>query len=169
MKVLAALFFFVLLAAPPLARMAGVLPDQVENRALARRPPLELGASLQPAYFEQKWAGYLRDQLPFREVAAQLKARISFHFFRESPNARVLVGKDGFLFYDKEIDRGCDERHSVEEMAANARAWADDYAGRGGRFLLVLVPDKAMVYGEQLNDAQKARYACASQRNGLLR
>lgn len=169
MRATAAVFFLVVLFAPLAARLIGIKPAEIENRALASRPALEVRETLKPGYFERKWAIYLRDQLPFRDRAADFRAQVSLLAFKESPNPRVIVGREGFLFLDREIDRACQNQVPVARMVDNARAWADWFASRGGRLVLVLVPDKAMVYADRLTDAGARRHACTQAKNEALR
>jgi hypothetical protein len=169
MKALAIAFFAALLFAPLGSRFLGVQPARVENRSLSDRPVLQVKETIAPGYFEKVWATYLRDQLPFRDYAAAYKARVSLFAFRESPNPRVLVGQNGFLFLDLEIDNACGNPASIADMVENATAWSDYFASRGGRFIFVLVPDKAMIYWDNLTPAQVKRYACTREKNEQLR
>ncbi|MEX2631603.1 MAG: hypothetical protein WD341_16835 [Tistlia sp.] len=162
--------FVGLLSLPLAARLAGVPPAEVENRPLAEAPPLQSEDVLEPNYLDGTWGTFLQDQLAFREWALHARALVSLHLFGESTSPRVLVGEEGFLFYDQEIDRGCTEKIApAEQLVANARVWADYFRSKGGELLLVIVPDKAMVYRDKLTPGQLQRYACVDRKNEAVR
>lgn len=148
---------FVLATALPLAGIA-VLPASfqpaIENR-LPAPPPSLVMAKLEefPRAFEQ-WFG---DRFAFRQElirAATLgKLRLGV-----SPSKKVMVGKDGWLFYRgenalpqfrRQLPFGSEELSAWTATLEARRAWL---AERGIAYLVVLPPNKETVYPDLMPD-----------------
>ena len=77
MKAVIAIFFLFMLSAPLLGRFSGIEPKEIENRSLAPMPQFVARDLLKPGYVERTWGGFLKDSLPFRDIALHGKALIS--------------------------------------------------------------------------------------------
>ena len=129
-----------------------------EKRRLARWPKLDTSVESVAAWPEAvgRWQD---DHLGFRQWLIESWSRFSVEVFGVSSSLMTLVGKDGWLFLNDrdavdnyrglapltpyEIDRW---RRVLEER----RDWL---AERGIQYLLVLVPDKHLVYDEFMPDS----------------
>ena len=112
-----------------------------------------------PAAFE----AFFTDRLGFRQRFIQLIALIKVKVLGVSPNDRVLIGKDGWLFMaawppgaDSVIQQHSGVRLFTEvelerwkTALESRRNWL---AGRGIRYLFVVAPDKHSIYPEFLPD-----------------
>ena len=79
-------------------RLVGV---NYENRTLAEKPVFRLNEYDQ---YPKAYEAYLNDTLPFRDQLIQLNSRINYFGFRKASNENVIVGKEGWLFYDGKDD-----------------------------------------------------------------
>lgn len=129
-------------------------PGLAENRVLAECPetPRSL-ADLEalPGRVDE----YVRDQFPPRAhlIGTTNYARYKLGY---STLDRVVVGKDGWLFYyDTHLARQLTGRHlltpaEVDYWVAGFRQRTDWLAGRGARFYTLVAPRSPSVYPEKL-------------------
>lgn len=162
----AALIAFTFVFAAPLLYLAGVRPAAFENRPLAAAPTAGDGwnffAELSP------WA---TDHLPAREQAVQANAWIDYYLLGSLPRAaaetvgaagaggngdpgaaptaaRVVQGRNGYLFFRPALQAACSDRlqANLRAMARLAKVVADS----GRRVVFAVSPDKAAVATDSL-------------------
>ncbi|THD62707.1 hypothetical protein [Phenylobacterium sp.] len=140
----------VLMAAAWLAPLVARPPELRENRPLAPAPawprrPEDLAALRKAA------DAYVADHFPARPylIAALNRARMAAGV---SGSGRVIVGRDGWLFFDNGSHLG-EARGDPPLSAAEARAWLATFAARrayaaqqGAAYLVVVPPSKETVY-----------------------
>ncbi len=142
----------------------GAGPSLDEKRVLATRPPMPESWS-QLRVFPGAFDDYVHDQFPPR---SQLIAGLNYLRYRMgwSGFSRVIVGRDGWLFYDN-------DNHLAYSAATPALtqgdidAWAAVYsarkqwlAARGIAYQVLMVPTKESIYPDKLPGwAQRARGA----------
>src|SRR5581483_5936283 len=111
------------------------------------------------------WAGTIDTRNFFLRLEAAFADRLALRLFGVSPTYVVVIGRDGSLFYaaDDIIQTRRKPRRGPAEAAAVARRTADGIARRwsflrerGIRYVLLIAPDRASVYRDQL-PAQLAR------------
>jgi alginate O-acetyltransferase complex protein AlgJ len=148
---------FVALITLPLARShwgGGALTDEKRDRAPLPRLSL---ATLRT--YPEKFDAYFRDRFGFREELIHWHSVLAIKHLRESPVPNVIVGGSGRLFYAGYND-GVDIKDfagnypirssDVDAYLAHLLARRDQYAARGARFVVVLVPNKQTVYPEDV-------------------
>ncbi len=136
-------------------RLVGV---NYENRTLAEKPVFRLNEYDQ---YPKAYEAYLNDTLPFRDQLIQLNSRINYFGFRKASNENVIVGKEGWLFYDGKDDgdpiacyRGTN-LFTPEELEAIARNLMDAKVyleERDVEFVLMIAPNKERIYPEMMPD-----------------
>jgi hypothetical protein len=131
---------------------------------LANRPRVLVGLSAgqagrppSPDVIEERW----RASFPLRDEGRQLVGTVRRHLLDEHGSPAVVVGADGWLFYRGE---GAADGHTFDALRGQA-PWSDERCARiagelrrraaqvaawGGRYLVAVVPDKAVVYAEAL-------------------
>jgi hypothetical protein len=124
-----------------------------ENRLKTPLPPLSLAFSDFKGFSKQLSASY-RETFPFRDWMIRAGNTLKLAVFRESPSKNVILGQDGWLFVNMEMDLedwlGVD-LYSPEELAkavdvlTKRRDWL---ARHGSEMLLVVAPNKGAIYGE---------------------
>ena len=150
------------LAALFIPLLAGVLFEDAqrsasENRALSTFPALPQSVSVL-AQFRDQMGDYYDDHFGFRETLVQLYYRIK-HWLGDSPSANVIIGEQGWLFYNHKQDGDPvgDYRNinvfSESQLAQISRAlvtrqrWLNQ---RGIVYLFVIAPNKHSIYSEFL-------------------
>jgi hypothetical protein len=127
-------------------------PDIQENRALAERPAWPKRLS-DLAAFRKAADAYVADRFPIREQLISVFNRARM-LVGVSGSSRVIIGRDGWLFYDDDTHLGA-ARNDPPLTAAETRAWLTTLAGRteavrayGGTYLVVVPPVKEAIYPE---------------------
>jgi hypothetical protein len=148
-----------LLALPLADNVLGLDPFKAwtENRTPAPFPELRLdSASLRSLSARLK--AYYDDHFGFRGSMLRLHALAKTRLLGLSPSRRVVLGKDGWLFY---ADEGSIESHrrarpfehdELERWRLALEGRRGRLAARGIRYLLVIAPDKHTIYPEFMPD-----------------
>ena len=147
--------FVLAVALPGLALLltASRTTTRFENRPAAPWPS-DLGRGFTVA-FERA----LADRFGGRDELVRLHHSIKARLFRVSPVSKVLIGRDGWLYYTGDDGRALDRvfrRHPPPTAAGTAaivdgiRRRAAFLAGHGIAWRLVVVPDKYTVYPQHV-------------------
>lgn len=125
-------------------------PDIQENRVLAKAPawPHHLRDIRQ---FRKDADAYVADNFPIRRHLIGVLNRVRM-LVGVSGSNRVIIGRDGWLFYDDDSHLGA-ARNDPPMAGPEVRAWLSVAAGRteavqaaGGRYLIVTPPIKETIY-----------------------
>ena len=160
-KRLFVVMFIVMLCVPVLFwTVAGkwMAADNYENRTLAQKPVFRLA---EYDKFPAAYENYLNDMLPFRDQLIQLDSRINYFCFRKASNENVIIGKEGWLFYDGEDDGdpiGCyrgtnlfsaEELETITKNLTDTKRYLEE---RDVEFVLMIAPNKERMYPEMMPD-----------------
>lgn len=122
-----------------------------DNRKLAERPTLSEDNVKE--YFVD-YEKYINDHAPFRKTLISEKSKLEYKLFNMSPTERVIVGKDGMLFYRSSVDNYrcnyiyCNEElEDIKEEVLKTQAFFDE---QGIDFYIFIPPNKAVVYDNYL-------------------
>ncbi|MHC1713880.1 MAG: hypothetical protein AB9872_17200 [Solidesulfovibrio sp.] len=154
-SVLQALVFVAFLAAPLVLPRVGVPAGRlaVENRPRVAQPsPAGIWAA--PKGYGTALAAYVRDAVPFRDHLIRANSRLRLALFGESPIPGVLVGREGWLFYN--LESALDDflnvvplsEQAIQDMVRVQVERRDWLAARGMAYLVVFAPNKDRVYPE---------------------
>lgn len=160
-----AVAFVVLFIAPTiLFNLFGSYLDQAnfEQRATAEKPVFRLEML---GEYPQSYEAYYNDNLPFRSFMIEANSLVDFYLFHQSPIAKVIVGEDGWLFYnpagndgDPMADRNGSNLYSDEQLAQLAgilTSARDTLQEHGKEFVVYIAPNKEGIYDYYL----PSRYA----------
>lgn len=133
--------------------------------ALNTKVPLpKLAVSLPSIYsFPKLFHDYFNDQFGFRNSLIRLNYILKYNIMNVSPSPKVVVGKEGWLFYtgEKYEEDYCIEdvrgiTHFEEDTLRNwaislklKKRWLDQ---QGIKYVLVIPPNKETVYSDYLPD-----------------
>lgn len=153
MKHALTIFFLVLISLPLGVQLAGNSAGTAANekRKLAAMPSLSVGWQ-----FPQKFAAYYGDNFGLRSRLIRLHALAMYRLFGQSPSDKVLIGKDGWLYYAD--DSSLEDYRSLTPMPVEAmKHWKDVLetrqawlAKRGIKMITVFAADKYIIYPEYL-------------------
>jgi hypothetical protein len=128
-------------------------PEAQENRLKTPLPPLSKATTDFKGFAKQLGKAY-GETFPFRDWMIRSGNLIKLAVFDQSPSKNVILGQDGWLFVNMEMDLedwlGVD-LYSPEELTKAVEALTkrrDWLAKRGATMLLVVAPNKGAVYGE---------------------
>ena len=124
-----------------------------EQRTLALKPSLMNG---NVEMFPEDFEAYYSDNMPFRNQLIRLNSYIGYHLFNDTPSEKVVLGKDGWLFYYGDIENQLDfwnfssgQINQITRNLINANNVLND---QGIEMMLYVVPDKARIYSEYVSD-----------------
>ena len=127
-----------------------------ENRALSEFPEV---AGTSPRDFISGLQTYFNDRLPFKNQLVAMDSAIDYYGFHSSSSSKVIVGKNGWLFYNdlqdgnpiacyKGEDRLTDEQ--LANIAATLVTSRDNLLKEGIEFVIFIAPNKERIYQEDM-------------------
>ncbi len=129
--------------------------ESAENRTLASRPEITGEKGFNWNYLGD--AGeYFTDHFAFREELVTANAVIRADIFSTSPVEDVIVGKNGWLYYEATLDdyqhkNGVSER-MLFNIAHNMALMQEYSAGLGKVFVFTIAPNKNSLYDGNMPD-----------------
>lgn len=152
--------FLLLMVIPTAAfRLFGSWIDKTnyEQRTLAEKPEFSINEiNAYPSSYE----AYFNDNLPFRTQFIELDSLIKYFVFQESPSDQVVLGEDGWLFYNPGgvhynpmADYCGQSTISQEEMEQAAQKLVqarDQLAAAGKEFVVMITPNKECIYSDKI-------------------
>jgi hypothetical protein len=156
-NILQILVVVVFLAAPYGLPLLGVSGGRlaVENRPVAPVPPLAEAVDASGRY-GPALAAHVRDAAPFRDHLIRANNRLRLALFGESPVPGVIVGREGWLYYN--LEHALDDylnvvplsERDMQEMVRVQVERRDWLAERGIAYQIMFAPNKERVYPEHL-------------------
>lgn len=132
--------------------------ENYENRNKIERPKLSFGNF---DTFPEEFEKYYNDNLPYRNQLVMLNNSIDYFGFKQSSSDKVVIGKDGWLFYSSKSDYNPLEqslgywKYTEEQLKAitdNLIVTKRALERRGIEFVLFIAPNKETIYPEKLPD-----------------
>ena len=133
-----------------------------EKRSLAPAPVLPRSLD-DLVTFPRSFDAWFADHFGFRQALIKAHSRVSFFVLRTSPSPKIILGKNGWLFYDGKAARDGDtiaDFRGVPPLSFAALErwrWAfqnqhDWLHARGIHHLIALVPAKETIYPDYMPD-----------------
>lgn len=150
------LVVFLLLCLFPLVGMAITGPSgSVGNEILSAPPSLTKAGGFNPSFLSDA-SDYFADHFAARQELITANARLEAALFGESAEEKVILGKDGWLYYKSTLDdyRGQNLLADREIWsAAHCLALMQEYAqAQNVDFLFAVAPNKNTLYPEHMPD-----------------
>ena len=104
---------------------------------------------------------YYDDHLPFRSKLISLNSLLSYKLLGEASTSDVIVGKEGWLFYNKHDDgnpmlgyKGLNvySQEHLSAISSQLEATRKYLEENDCEFVLLIVPDKERMYAEYMSD-----------------
>ena len=126
-----------------------------ENRVWVERPELTFENY---GNYSRSYNNYFNDHLPFRNNAIAFNSMMEYHLFHRSGNPHVIIGKDGWLYYnssdaDDPMGYYMGKEITEEELqifVGNLTQLRDTLLAENKEFIFMIVPGKERVYPEYL-------------------
>ena len=96
---------------------------------------------------------YIADRFAFRKNLVTAWARLNASVFHSSAEPQVILGSDGWLYYEPTLDDYMGRSMSEEQLeraAAYLARLQQEAESRGARFLFTVAPNKNSLYGEHM-------------------
>ena len=111
--------------------------------------------------FPQAFESWYNDRIPFKKLLIKLNSEINYNVFHQFVNSHVVVGKDGWLFYDEAVDASIGKwtlsQEELEKLAFDLQFTSDVLKSQGKEFILFICPNKETLYSEYLPDYDYVR------------
>ena len=123
--------------------------SELENRYLAKMPSIK---ELSADSFE-KW---INDNIGYRNSIMKLKAYIEFHLFNKTISYKVVIGKDGFLFYTENqnlniaLNKYKYTAAEYNNLAKELNKLQNIIEKRNIQFIYTIAPSKVSIYPEKI-------------------
>ena len=155
---------FLLICFVPLAFMPFVKNDaSLEKRELTPLPAYMIDGRLN-VDFSTQFESWFNDRIPFRPQLLTAANAIKGELLHAS-TSNVIVGKDGWLYYDSEskdyMNTNAMSDAEINAAAVSISLMQENVESKNGHFLFVPMPNKASVYDEYM----PACYTKASENN----
>ena len=147
--------FFIILLVPLLAMPFYKNRSVTEKRILSPLPRLIAEGNWNQNYLSEL-GEYFSDRFAFRTEMVQVNAVIDSAVMRTSSEDKVILGKDGYLFYTDSVDfyRGKEIMDKRDRFATiRTLQLIQEYAAsQGAEFLFMIAPNKNTLYPEYMPD-----------------
>lgn len=146
----------------PMSHISDAEKSEQENRMLAKKPQLTIVGG-GDSNFGLQFDEWYNDHFFGREALVYLYNYIKFFIDPMSGNDRVLVGKDGWLFF--KLGNGINNYANVTEISEQALENSlkylkdvDNWCKKHNKeFYVFIAPDKSKIYGEKYRLIKKQR------------
>lgn len=152
------LLFLLLLVIALVQQSFSIIPLQPldEKREKAPRPRLSLAAVSAGAYMAA-FDTYYNDQAGFRDLLIRVNNDVHRRVLHVSPKPKVIMGKEGWLYWSETVEDYRKEYSFSTERALNRFCerlvkLQGQLQARGVDFLFVIIPNKNSIYPEYMPD-----------------
>lgn len=157
--------FLLALVVPAAALLIGVRPPNLEGGTPATLPTIDPSTVGDPATYAAV-DRVVAESFPLRAAAAGAYAALDYGLLGGSPNADVIVGRDGWLFSITELRPVC--RFSAAEVLAGVDEVSVALTERGIDFRFTVPPEKHVIYPDQVVPESGLGTSCADDRRAEL-
>jgi hypothetical protein len=134
------------LTLPGIAYLAGVRPENLENRQPAPLPPVSAERLLDLEFYSAL-DRHISDTFPMKTAAVRVRAGLELGALRSSPASyHVVVGNGDWLYFDQEVFPPCvrNAAQTLEQLDRVAAA----FRSADVPFRMVIAPDKRTIHPE---------------------
>lgn len=130
-----------------------------EKRTLAQKPAIPSASLSSVKKWTEDFEKYFNDNFGFRNSLLKINVLVSFTIFKISPIPKVVIGKDGWLFYNNLKDGETFQDFFGKAPFTSAQHiqiktylhnLKKEFAQRDILFIVVLAPSKHTVYSDKL-------------------
>lgn len=145
---------FLVICLTPAVGMLVLGPSEAgANEILASKPKLtEKDGSIHLAVLDET-EDYIADRFAFRQELVTLWAKLNADLLHTSVQGQVILGSDGWLYYDSTADDYmgfCADIEHIIYAAANLRLMEEYVHSLGADFVFTIAPNKNSLYPEAM-------------------
>ena len=131
-------------------------PEFYENRTLVSLPQFKISFGSFNKYL-QSFDSFFNDNFGFRKNLIILNSVFIFKILHVSPSSKVILGKNGWLFFSGEDEKYAKfqpplSQKEVENLFQKIKDKQKYFEGKGVKYLALVAPDKQSIYPEYLTD-----------------
>jgi len=151
--------FLTIICAPGFVSLIGVYPgENTEQRELAKKPVFKLNKTTIASY-PKEYENYINDNFGIKNSLVFLNNYLNVKLLGVSPMDRVILGKNGWLYYAKDGDINMAEDYrgitlftdeQLKKINNNLKEQKNWLEARGIPFVLLFAPNKETIYPEYL-------------------
>jgi hypothetical protein len=142
--------------------------SEQEKRELAAFPKLSVDGTPNTAFFTQ-FDDWFSDHLGFRSYLVSAQTALKEYAFGESAEPTVILGKNGWLFYEKTLDDYCHiatlSKRNADNVAYSMKLLQEYCNVQGADFVFTVAPNKNTLYADNM----PGRYVRLSEDSNLTR
>ncbi len=150
--------FFGMCSVPLVGILLGHKNINAEKRALAPAPEIVTEEGINTD-FTREFDDYFTDNFAFRPNLVTLYAELNAALFGESISDQVILGKDGWLFFEPALSDYMKTNtlsgNEISRLAKTLEMERDYVESRGAAFIFTIAPNKASIYGQYMPDRYK--------------
>lgn len=143
---------FFVICCIPVGCMTFVSEDLSENRSLSSFPVIMTEEGFNTDYFNE-FTTYIAEHFAFRGRLVALDSEMKYRLFHSPGDSQVILGKDGWFFYDATLNDYAGvtlPQEELEQIADNLREVCEGYKALGKQPLIMIVPNKNAIYPEKM-------------------
>ncbi len=146
--------FIALLLLPSLTMPLFSDDGSTENRTLAQFPSLIKSEGGLNENYTDELDDYISDHIGFRRMLASANSIIQSSLFGRSSEEKIIVGKDGWLFYAETkndyLNAPTLSRRNINNIVHTLELWRDKAEADGATFTVAIIPNKNTVYPDKM-------------------
>ncbi len=152
------ILFFAVCAVPGvmLLNRSGEDTSSAEKRQLAEMPSFKTEEGEFNSEFSSQFQDYVSDHFGFRQELVSLDSHLKADLLHVSAEEKVIIGKDGWLFYTPTVNdfigRATVSELGIQNIRHNLEMMQEFTEQQGSQFVLAVVPNKNSVYDEYMPD-----------------
>lgn len=163
-------FFLILTLGAFIGWLFGVESVTRENRKMDKAPTVSVRDLIDSRFYSQL-NDFFNDHFPLRGYLAKTKNWIDYRVFKTSPSYKVVIGKEGWLYYAETMNdyfkNSCEDRVKMIALARDLSKLERAIESLGKKFIFVVVPNKSTIYPEHVG-IEKPANGCGQSRYDIL-
>lgn len=145
---------FLLIISIPFLCMTFYKTDMsVEKRYAQAIPKLMQDGKINIEYFDQ-WDDYVTDHFAFRQELSTIDAIVMSKIFRESNTEKVMIGREGWLYFQETLDdylgRNVLNEREIHNCAKVISLMQERAEAKGCSFVMTVAPNKNSLYPDNM-------------------
>lgn len=144
--------YFFIICCIPVGFMAFIPDDLSENRDLSSFPDFVTEDGFNTDFFNE-FSTYISEHFAFRGKLVALDSEIKYRLLHSPSDSQVILGKNGWYFFDATLDDYAGvtlKGEELEQIAENLKEVCEGYEALGKKPLIMLVPNKNAIYPEYM-------------------